>query len=74
MNIQIFLALAKHGDEVILLGVQSNSRLMEIIKDSFMMRADRCDWEVQTQTHELEIEWKEKEVKNDIPKKASISD
>lgn len=60
MNIQIFVAIAKHGEEVVLLGMGQNARLVEIQRDSFMWRPDHIDWEAQIQTHDLKVDWKEK--------------
>ncbi|MFA7521264.1 hypothetical protein [Shewanella sp.] len=75
MLVQIFVALGKHNDEVIVLGVGSNSRLVEIQKESFMAKEDHVDWESQTQTHQLEIAWKEnKEAQNAISEEKTIPD
>jgi len=63
MLIQVFVAIAKKGDEVLVLGAGTNARLVGIQRDSFMMGEDHIDYESQTQTHELKIEWQEKEKK-----------
>jgi len=72
MLVQIFVALAKHGDEVIVLGTGTNARLVEIQRDSFIWREDHRDWKVQTQTLELKIEWKEE--KDGVSKETPIPD
>lgn len=78
MNIQIFVSLAKRGDEVVLLGIGTNSRLVETQRDSFIMRPDNIDYESQTQIHKLEVGWKVEKIKqeviNDIHEEKTISD
>ena len=74
MRIQLFVALAKHEKEIVLLGVNQNSRLIEILKESFMMRPDHIDWKAQTQTHELQIEWKEEKKNEAVPKEEAVSE
>ena len=61
MKIQIYIALAKNGDDIILLGAGQNSRLVEIIKDSFIMKPNNVEFEAQVQTHELIVNWEENE-------------
>ena len=73
MRIQLFVALAKHEKEIVLLGVKQNSRLTEILKESFMMRPNHIDWKAQTQTHELQIEWEEEKKNEVVPEKEAVS-
>ena len=73
MRIQLFVALAKHEKEIVLLGVNQNSRLTEILKESFMMRPDHINWKAQTQTHELQIEWEEEKKNEVVPEKEAVS-
>ena len=71
MLVQILVAIARHEKEVIVLAAGTNSRLVEIQKDSFMGRPDHVDWESQVQTHNLSIDWKE--VKNaTVPEKKVV--
>jgi len=72
MLVQIFVAIARHESEVVILGAGTSSRLVEIQRDSFMGRPDHVDWEAQVQTHNLSIDWKE--VSNAaIPKEKVVS-
>ena len=73
MRIQLFVALAKHEKEIVLLGVNQNSRLIEILKESFMMQPDHINWKAQTQTHELQIEWEEEKKNEVVPEKEAVS-
>ena len=71
MLVQVYVAIAQHEKEVVILGVGTNARMVEIQRDSFMGRPDHVDWEAQTQTHELNVEWKE--AKNAVPEKKAVS-
>jgi hypothetical protein len=72
MLIQIFVALAKHGEEASILGVGTNRRLVEIQKDSFIMREDhRIGYETKINTYNLNVGWEEND---DISKEKEVSD
>lgn len=68
MKERIYIALAKHDDEIIVLGVGTNGKLVSIQRDSFMMKEEHVDWEAQTQTIDLEFEWKEDKKKDGVSK------
>jgi hypothetical protein len=59
MKIQIYIAIAKHEDEEVLLGVGTNRRLVEIQRDSFMGNELHLDWKAQTQIHDIDVIWEE---------------
>ena len=61
MKIQVFIAVARRGEEEEVIAVGSNRRLVDIARDSFIWRPEHEDWEAQIQKHVVDAKFQEEE-------------
>jgi hypothetical protein len=53
MRVNVFVAIATHGDEEFLVGVNANRRLLEIQKDAYLR--NNIEWACAIQEHAFDI-------------------
>jgi hypothetical protein len=58
MKIQFFVAIARLGEEMVIIGAGTNRRLIDIQRDSFLSNESRqIGWEAKVNTYEFDIKF-----------------